>query len=194
MLGANPLPAPSAVGAGSRAKIAREYDTLLTELQLPAAQREAVISLLVDLRESGADFAAASARMGVDVTQDPRQFNLAVKALRERLKGELKTLIGEDGYLRYLAAEEELQLESYAIVLEQRLRKTPTPLSPAQAQELTWIIKQRTLDPKGERLIEAASPILSPAQLEALRAVQDVKRKGVKNEKVLEAIREVTKP
>lgn len=181
----------SAMGGATRAKIAQDYSRLLSELQLPADKREEMITLLVNLREAGADFAAAGAKLEIDVREDPHRFNVSVKTLREGIKAEMKALLGRDGYDRYLAAEEDLQLESYAIVLEQKLRKTPTPLRQEQAEELTQIIKQRTFNPKGETLIAEASRFLSASQLEALRGVQEVKRNGSKNLKVQEAILEV---
>lgn len=193
-VGAQSAAAPVArsTAAGNRAKITQEYYALLSNLELPAEKREALITLLVDIRESGADSAAASAGIGVDVTADPAGFNRSVKALRAQLVGEIDTLLGPDGFHRYLEFEEELKAKSYAIVLEGKLRNTSSPLTTEQAAELTRIIQQRAFDPKGERLIAEASRFLAGDQLEALRQVQEIKINGSKNPKVLNAIRERT--
>lgn len=179
-------------GARNRWKVEQDYFVLLTNLDLSAEKKEALVTLLVDLRETSADYAAAGAGAGVDVTVDPASFNRSVRALRELLHGRIEELLGPDGFLDYLAFEEDLKLKSYAVSLERKLRNTPTPLTTVQADELTRIIQQRTFDPKGERLLTEASRFLSPGQLEALRQIQELKLDGRKKPKVQNAIREQT--
>ncbi|HEX2852863.1 MAG TPA: sigma-70 family RNA polymerase sigma factor [Opitutaceae bacterium] len=176
--------------ARNRARVAQDYYVLFSELQLPDAQREALIGLLVDLRESGADYAAAGAGLGVDVTTDPATFNRSVRALRDKIQDEINTLLGPDGFRRFAEFEDELKTKSYAIALKGTLKNTASPLTTGQADELTRIIQQGAFDPKGEQLIAEASRFLSPEQLTALRQVQDLKINGSKKPKILDAIRE----
>lgn len=177
---------------GNRWRINQEYYALLSNLDLSDEKREVLITLLVDLRETSADYAAAGAGAGVDVTADPDSFNRSVRALRELLHGRIGELLGPDGFRAYQAFEAELKLKSYAVVLERKLRNTPVPLTTEQADELTRIIQQRTFDPKGDQLIAEASRFLSPGQLEALRQIQALKLDGRKKPKVQNAIREQT--
>ena len=180
------------VGVRNRWKVEQDYYVLYANLELSAEKKEALITLLVDLRETSADYAAAGAGSGVDVTADPDSFNRSVRALRELLHGRIEELLGPDGFRAYQAFEGELKLKSYAVALARKLRDTSAPLTTEQADELTRIIQQRTFDPKGERLIAEAGRFLSAEQLEALRRVQDLKINGSKKPKIQNAIREQT--
>ena len=189
---AEPVVGPAAVG--NRAKINEVYRALFWDMQLPPEKQETLITLLLDLREAGTDFAAAGAGLGVDVTSDPTKFNQSVRAQRAQIHAEIAELVGPDRLRQFLAFEKELKIKSYAVVLQRMLKHTASPLTTQQADELTRVIEQGRVDPKGDQLISEASQFLSAEQLDALRQLQDRKIEGHKKPNIRRAIREGAGP
>jgi hypothetical protein len=87
--------------------------------------------LLVDRREAGVDLAAANAKFGRDASEDRVAFDRTVNELRAQIQNEIKTLLGDEGYAQFKAAD--LEVRQTANV--ERLQTALTPSNAALTEQ-----------------------------------------------------------
>jgi RNA polymerase sigma factor (sigma-70 family) len=174
--------------AQNRNLINRRYGTYFQQAGLAPEQREKLTQLLIDLREASVDFAAATATTGQDASKDREVFQGSVYALREQIQGQIKALLGDDGYTQFTAVDENVRQSAVVERMQKNLKATGGALSAEQSSQLVGVMRDLGVSYVSEDVVARAGGFLAPAQVAALQALQQRRQLGAQKENVQRAI------
>jgi RNA polymerase sigma factor (sigma-70 family) len=180
--------------AQSRRLTLRRYGSFLDQLTLSEAQRERLIQLLIDVREASPDLAAAEAAGGVDASDDSETFQVSAHSLRQGLNERIKTLLGEEGYERFLAADVAVRQAAVVERMQKNLKPQAAPLTPAQSEQLLEVMRDLQVNHVTAEVVAGAGAFLSPPQLAALQALQQRREQGVLKDNLQKTIHDNLPP
>jgi hypothetical protein len=177
-----------------RERTIRRYATLYRQLGLSGEKADRLTQLLMDDREAGVDFAAASARYGKDVGQDHEAFVGSVSELRAKIQAEIHALLGEEGYAAFQAADVEIRQASIVERLQARLTPINAGLSEAQAGQMLAVLREAGVYNLNDAVVAQAGTFLSQPQVEILTEIKNRQRQGPKKDKIQQAVRDNLAP
>jgi hypothetical protein len=180
--------------ARERERTIGRYAALYRQLGLLPEKADRLTQLLMDDREAGVDFAAASARYGKDVGQDRAAFAGSVSELRAQIQGEIRALLGEEGYAAFQAADVEIRQAAIVERLQTRLTPIKAGLNDMQAAQMLAVLREAGVHNLNDEVLARAATFLSAPQLEILTEIKDRQRQGPKKEKIQQAVRENLAP
>jgi RNA polymerase sigma factor (sigma-70 family) len=166
----------------------RRLTPLFEKLNLTTEQQEELTRLVVDDHQAGIDVAAASARIGEDISDRPEAYWAANKALRAQFLTEVKALLGEEGFEEFLANDLAVRQSAVIEHLQKRLTTTNAILDEHQSEQLLTVLRERETFVVGDEVVDRARAFLSPAQIESLLIEQERQQAGPKKEPVQRTI------
>jgi len=125
-----------------KAQIDARYAALFKKLALPPDKLAQFKSLLGDWLSAPIDVLAAGSQQDINPIADPQAFRQLVQATQAQIDDKIKALLDPASYTEY---QNYVQTEPQRAVvnqLQQSLSYTDTPLTPAQADQLTQILAQ----------------------------------------------------
>ena len=125
-----------------KAQIDARYAALFKKLGLPADKLAQFKSLLGDWLSAPVDVLAAGSQQGINPIQDPQAFRQLVQATQAQIDDKIKTLLDPTSYAEYQNYVQTEPQRAVVSQLQQSLSYTDTPLTPAQADQLTQILAQ----------------------------------------------------
>ena len=125
-----------------KAALDQNYATLFKHLGLPSDTLERLKQLMVERQQVGSDVFSAAAQQGLDPMQNRRELAKLTTDGQAKVDGEIKSLLGDDGYANYHNYQTTLPQRNLVNQLQQSLSYTPTPLSDTQAEQLVQILAQ----------------------------------------------------
>ena len=168
----------------------RRFTPLAQKLGLGPEQSQRLFQLIMDAHEAGVDFAAASAHFGQDVSQNPDIYWTSVDELKAQIQNQIKALLGDDGYVEYLAATLAANQSAVIDFLQKRLKPAGGQLSDEQAGQLLAVLQGLKTARVSDEVVTRASGFLSPTQLGTLTEYQQRQTAGPKVESRQNAIQQ----
>lgn len=159
--------------ASGRALTLQRYSHLIDQFQLTAEQTEAFLRLLDDKRQAPMDLAVASLKNGLDPRDDVAGFQSRVAAEKSAVEKRISALLGRERYLEYQAYNRQLSRETIFIRLNEQMGGTEQALTAEQTTRLQQLMEENRTT--SVDLSEAARAFLSPAQVDALQDVLEVR-------------------
>jgi hypothetical protein len=156
-----------------RGQILRTYTGLIKHLGLTDAQSEALTQLLIDKNQAAMDVAVSSVQQGLDPLADPAQFSTMVGNSKAGIEDQIKGLLGETGYAQYQAYDRGEQQYQVLSNLAQSLMYSEDPLKADQVAKLEQLMAQQRTGQIDETVLTGAKEFLTPAQLQALKSLQE---------------------
>jgi RNA polymerase sigma factor (sigma-70 family) len=189
---ASPAATPASADrtARNRAVIVRRYGPLYEELKLSAEKRDRLTQVLLDSRNASADFAAANALTGQDPTEDEELFSASIRVLKNGLNEQIQEVLGNEGYNKFLLADQKVRQIAIVERLEKRLRRTPNFLSASQIAQLKSLVVEYQIDSVNEEIIARAQQYLTLQQVQALREIKAHAELGLQKPPIKKAISE----
>lgn len=163
----------------------QNHAPLLRQLNLPAEQTRQFEALVAEHEQAVDDIEAAGD------TQRVAMWDPVIDRLRtaevEKYEGQMRDLLGAEGYARYEQYRVSLPLRtSITNSITSSLYATSTPLNADQAEALTQVLDRHARPGKNgikdrdgldwDAALQEAAPLLAPAQLAALQALRTQSR------------------
>lgn len=185
-----------------KAALDTRYAALFKALKLPAEKLERFKALLIDRELAFGDALTAALEQGIDPQRDAAAFKQAVGSAQAEVDRSIAELLGSS-YADYQNYRDTLPQRSIVEQLAQKLSYTPEPLSEAQSAEMLRILAATRAPPPGaatesaemvfigvpggavhvgggapisDSALAAAENVLSSAQLQALREIQQMQQ------------------
>lgn len=172
-----------------REKTSQRLGPLFQKINLTPEQQGKLIKLVIDDREAGLDFAAARARVGDDLTQDPDAYWIATFELRNDTQDRIKSLLGDSGYAEFLLNDFNVRQSVVVEVLQKLLQGSPAELTDEQGKRLLTTLNEFKTYQIDDAVIADAANFLSPPQMEALLTVRSRQTSGTLKPIVQKTIR-----
>ena len=125
-----------------KAALDQNYATLFKHLGLPSDKLDRLKQLMVERQQVSSDVFSAAVQQGLDPMQNRRELAKLTADGQAKVDGEIKSLLGSDGYANYQNYQTTLPQRNLVNQLQQSLSYTPTPLSETQAEQLVQILAQ----------------------------------------------------
>jgi hypothetical protein len=122
-----------------RTQIERRYAKLFAQLNLPPDKLEQFKNLLVDRQQSAMDVLTSANEQGIT---DPRDFQKLVESSQADVDGQIKAALGDAGFAQYQGFQQSQAARGVTGQLQDSLRNSDAPLSPAQSDQLTQLMTQ----------------------------------------------------
>ncbi len=123
-----------------RAQLDGRYADLFKGLNLPPDQLDQLKTLLVDRQSAAIDVLSVANAQGLNPLNSPEAIRDLARETQAKVDGDIKNLLGEQGYAQYQGYEQTLPQRAVADQLEQRLSYSSTPLSPDQREQMVQIL------------------------------------------------------
>ncbi len=174
----------------ARNLVNRRYAGYFAQAQLTPDERNKLTQLLIDTRSASADFAAANASTGLDVSDDQGAFQGTVYDLRQNIKDQIHALLGDNRYDDFVAADQLVQRRAVVDRLQKNLKASGEQLTTAQSTKLVDVMTDLHVTGATQDLVDNAGDILNPAQIQALQAIAARRQQGVGKDNIQRAIKE----
>ena len=134
----------------AKIQLASLYAPLLAALHLQPDQIDQFKNLLVEKRAAAIDAMAAASENGVDPATNPGGFYQAVVAAEAPINQSIAALLGPAGAAQYVQYSQGLPAATTAHQVQQALSYTDSPLSDAQTNQVSQILKENSPAPVPE--------------------------------------------
>ncbi len=178
-----------------RAQIDRRYAKLFAQLNLPPDKLEQFKSLLVDRQQSAMDVLATANEQGIS---DPNDFRKLVESSQADVDNQIKASIGDDAYAQYQGFNQTQGARGVVGQLQDSLRNTEAPLTPAQSDQLTQVMVQNRVASEAgplngnnppplvsDAVLDQSRAFLSAGQVQALQQLQQQQRSNRRLQQLL---------
>lgn len=185
--------------AHARSMLDTRYADLFRRLNLPPAQLEQLRNLLLERDTVNTDVMAAAAAAGLSFREHGQDIAQLRLQAQEEVDASIAQALGPEGYATYQFHQQTGAQRFVVNQLEQRLSYSGTPLTPAQGDQLIQLLARTTpaaqsislagntvvnipsggpmptsSPPITDEAVVQAAAIPSPAQLAALRELQEM--------------------
>lgn len=123
-----------------RAQLDGRYADLFKSLNLPPDQLEQLKTLLVDRQSAPLDVLSVANAQGINALSSPEEIRNLARDTQAKVDGDIKGLLGEQGFTQYQGYEQTLPQRAVADQLAQRLSYTSTPLTPDQREQMVQVL------------------------------------------------------
>jgi RNA polymerase sigma factor (sigma-70 family) len=186
------LPTPAERLAQVRRIVEREYGPILDRLQVTPDERQRLLQILFNLRETTVDFLVAAKGAGADPLSDREASEMSVAALRDGLYAQIRTILGDEKFATFLLGDEDMRRQSVVANVQKRLRRGPEPLTEEQQTKLLATLRDLQTRKVTDDVVAGAAEFLSPVQLDALKAIQDHRALGLEKPQTQKAVQAET--
>jgi RNA polymerase sigma factor (sigma-70 family) len=121
------------------------YGYLFKSLNLPEPQWDQFKSLLVEKEKLKIDTLEAQNAVGFQVRENRGLFREGVDQGQQAVDAEIKMLLGDSAYIKYLQYREDLVPWAAANGVAEKLQATSTPLTDEQAAKLVVLLRESLL-------------------------------------------------
>ncbi len=125
-----------------RASLDGRYAGLFKKLGLSEAQLEQFKNLLVEKQSAMIDVFTAARAQGLDPRTDRDTLRELARSADLEAEASIRSTLGESLYAAYEQYEQTLPQRNLVDKLDTRLSYSPSPLTPAQAEQLVTILKE----------------------------------------------------
>lgn len=173
------------MAARQRAALNARYGALFKSLHLDAATLAQFKDLLVEKQMVSSDVLSVVAKQGLNPLQNRQEVARLMASAQTEIDGKIKNLLGDDGYGEFQNYQRTQPQRALVTQLEQNLSFTDAPLTAAQSEQLVQVlsastpprppnapVSTRTTARISDEMIERASSVLSPVQLQALQEIR----------------------
>ena len=123
-----------------RAQLDGRYADLFKSLNLPPDQLEQLKTLLVDRQSAALDVLSVANAQGINALSSPEEIRNLARDTQAKVDGDIKSLLGDQGFTQYQGYEQTLPQRAVADQLAQRLSYTATPLTPDQREQMVQVL------------------------------------------------------
>jgi hypothetical protein len=169
-----------------RAQIEHRYAALFPKLNLPPDKLEQFKDLLVDRQQAPMDVLASANDQGIS---DPQDFQKMVQSTQADIDSQIMATIGNADYAQLQNFQQMQAVQGVVDRLNLTLSGTATPLTPAQAAQLTQVIAQTQPAPANgatatgnipvritSDTLAQAQGVLSAPQFQTLQEIQQLQQ------------------
>lgn len=184
--------------AHARSMLDGRYAALFRRLNLPPAQLEQLRNLLLERDTVNTDVMAAASAAGLNFREHGQEIAQLRLQAQEEIDASIAQALGPEGYATYQFHQQTVAQRFVVTQLEQRLSYSGAPLTPTQGDQLIQLLARTAQSATNsapvantvvnirsggpmptssplitEDALAQAAAILSPAQLAALRELQE---------------------
>lgn len=187
----------AAMQAQQRARLDGRYADLFRKLNLPPAQVDELKALLAERQTARMDVMAAARSEGLNGRDNREELRMLMEQTEAEIDAGIRDLLGDSGFAQYQQYEQTAPQRAVVNQLETRLSYSSVPLTRAQSDALVNLLAEAIpaagngngpryragpggpaafaggLAPITDQVIQRAQGVLAPAQVEALREIQD---------------------
>lgn len=184
-----------------KAGISSRYAELFRKLQLPPDKLEQFKAELLEKQTSRQDALLAAAQQGINPMQNPEEFRKLQQSIDSDIDQQIKTTLGDSSYQDYQTFQATAGQRAVVNQLQQSLSYTATPLTTAQADQMTQVLAttgpQKTaadgsVQPPSKNnsrvtdtTIAQSQSVLAPPQVKALQEIQQQQQANEQLQKLM---------
>jgi len=131
----------------AKVRLDGQYSVFSKSLNLPPEQVEQFKNLIIEKQMVGFDSMVVARQNGIEPGSDPQAFFRVVGESQQAVDAQIATLLGAEGFGRFLQYQETIPARNTSSLLEQALSYTAAPLTHDQTNRVVQVLTQHGTTP-----------------------------------------------